>query len=172
MRFHYGPFPEDAEFQPEAQGWRSIKEPGPLLIQVLAIPVALVVFLSLVTAITLLSAGEPGLIIFSGKAIILLLVIIPIHELVHVLCQPGFGLSHNSVIGVWPARLAFYAHYAGPITRGRCLVGMVAPFVVLSLVPLLILALNHWIPIHAGLLSALAQVSWVNGVARPATWLE
>ena len=165
MRFHYGPFPEDAEFQPEAQGWRSIKEPGPLLVQVLAIPVALVVFLSLVTAITLLSAGEPGLVIFSGKAIVLLLVIIPIHELVHLLCQPGFGLSQDSVIGIWPARLAFYAHYEGAITRERCLVGVVAPFVVLSLFPLLLLALNHWIPIHMGVLSSLAQVSWVNGVA-------
>ena len=165
MRFHYGPFPEDPDFHPEEQGWHSIKEPGPLLVQVLAIPVALVVFLSLVTAITLLSTGNADLLAFSWEAIIVLLAIIPMHELVHVLGQPGFGRSQNSVIGVWPARLAFYAHYEGPIPRGRCLAGMAAPFVVLSLVPLLILALNRWIPIPAGLLSFLAQVSWVNGVA-------
>ena len=41
MRFQYGPIPEDDEFHPEAQGWSDLREPSPLIINLLAIPTAI-----------------------------------------------------------------------------------------------------------------------------------
>lgn len=45
MRFHCGPTPEDDGFAPEAEGWLSIREPKPLALQLMALPVAFGVLL-------------------------------------------------------------------------------------------------------------------------------
>lgn len=41
MRFHVGPLPEDPSFRPLKEGWKPINEPGPYLLQFLAVPIAI-----------------------------------------------------------------------------------------------------------------------------------
>jgi Putative zincin peptidase len=65
---------------------------------------------------------------------------IVVHELLHAVAQPRFGSSDATLIGVWPSRLLFYAHYSGPLSRDRFLGVFVLPFLVMSVLPLLLAA--------------------------------
>jgi hypothetical protein len=151
MRFRYGPIPEDEGFHPEAQGWSGIREPGPLMVNVLAIPAAILLLAATTFAISL--AWEGGL-----QAIIqeileqsgpdpflvslgVLAISIPVHELVHLFTQPQFGLLNKSVFGLWLSRGMFYAHYEGAVSRNRFLSILAAPYLVLAWLPVIILAL-------------------------------
>lgn len=165
MRFHYGPPPEDPQFQPLSQGWQSIREPGPILVQVIAIPVAVLAFLGLGMVITLIVGSSPFPLILSFEALLWFIGLIPLHELLHLLAHPDFGCSHRSVVGVWISRLLFYAVYLGPMRHARFLTALAAPFVILSLAPLLVIALGRAIPLSGESLHSLTLLSLVNGVA-------
>ena len=79
--------------------------------------------------------------IFPGLGIALLLGMIVVHELIHAFVHPGFGKSVNSVLGIWPSRLLFYAHYHGELSRARFIAILGMPLIVISIVPLLVCAL-------------------------------
>ena len=151
MRFHYGAPPENPDFVPEADGWRKMAfDPGPLLLQLLAIPVIALLallwgnlfFLVLpakFTPVQLVSSP-----IFSLGWLVLftvLLIIIPVHELLHALVHPHWGRSPNTILGAWLSKGIFYAHYEGEMPRNRFLLVYVAPYLVLGLLPLGLLAL-------------------------------
>ena len=145
MRFHSGAIPENPTFHPEAEDWRSIREPGPIAIQILAIPVA--VLLMILTG-WLFWQFLPSKFIFEEMApyhleltIVVLFLLLPVHELLHALCHPGFGFSNQTVLGVWPSKLLLYAHYEGALSRNRFLVIVLSPLIGLTLIPLVILAL-------------------------------
>jgi hypothetical protein len=165
MRLHLGPPPEDPGFQPEAQGWHSIREPGPLLVQVIALPVALAVFLVLGIAVTRLSGSNIIKSVISIEAVLWLIVLIPLHELLHVFAQPGAGLTRRSIIGVWFSRAVIYASYLGSMDRARFVVCLAAPFVVLTLLPLLGMALLNAASINGGIVKHLGLLSLLNGIA-------
>lgn len=148
MRFHYGAVPEDPDFQPEAEGWRPIREPGPLTLQLLALPAAAILLVISVGLLNLVFSGEffkvqplpttnplPLWLLLS-----VLILLIPVHELLHAVVHPGWGLSSNSVIGLWLSRALFYAHYEGPMSRNRFLLVFAMPYVVLSLLPIPIMS--------------------------------
>ncbi len=54
------------------------------------------------------------------------------------------GRSPHSILGLWPSRMVFYAHYDGELTRDRFIAILMTPFVVISLFPLLIGAVCHY----------------------------
>ncbi len=148
MRFHYGAVPEDPQFFPEAEGWLAIREPGPWALQLMAVPGAVILLLlsggllylvfprelfatqSLDTTISI-----PGWLVLT-----ILILLIPIHELFHAVCHPGWGFSSNSVIGIWLSKGLFYAHYEGPMSRNRFLLIFAMPYIVLSLLPIPLIA--------------------------------
>jgi hypothetical protein len=41
------------------------------------------------------------------------------HELLHIAAHPAAGRSSQSIVGFWPSRVLFYAHYDGELTRNR-----------------------------------------------------
>ena len=65
MRFHYGPIPEDEVFHPEAQGWSGIREPSPLVLNILAIPTGILLLGATIYALSL--AWEGGFTAFIGR---------------------------------------------------------------------------------------------------------
>ena len=151
MRFHYGAIPEPDVFQPEAQGWASIREPSPLLMNVLAIPTALLMFALTIGLLLLAWEGVPAA-IWSDSEIestsspfpLILAIIflsIPTHELVHALTHPNFGSSSKSILGLWLSRGLFYAHYEGEMPRNRFLAIFAMPFLILSMLPVTIVVL-------------------------------
>jgi hypothetical protein len=150
MRFHYGPIPEEAGFEPESQGSAGIREPKPLLMNVLAIPAAFLMLGLMFGLLSLVWEGGPQVIwrVSEGESppsflliLATILLSVPLHELLHALAHPKLGRSSNSILGLWLSRGLFYAHYEGEISRNRFLAILAMPFLILSLLPVIIIAL-------------------------------
>lgn len=154
MRLHFGGPPENKDFHPEEEGWHSIREPGPVAMQFMAIPVALLLFvlwgaclLSVLQDTAPLSfygfrmefRREPFSFQIDINALLVLLLIVPAHELLHAFAHPGWGTSSNSVVGLWLSRGLFYAHYEGEMSRNRFLWVFVAPLLILGVLPTLLI---------------------------------
>jgi Putative zincin peptidase len=186
MRFHFGVPPEDETFDPQAEGWLPIREPVPRVLMLIAIPVAIGLFLLWGVLCFLVFPVEqfvPEIIPISEKVIqiqipivasiletsiwpflTILILFIPIHELIHALCFPDRGLSSRTFIGVWPSRGFFYAHYEGSMPRNRFLLVLAAPFIALSLMPITLIAglrFLGWLP---EIMLSLAWLSLVNSL--------
>jgi hypothetical protein len=147
MRLHYGPTPESPEFQPEATGWRPLREPsvGALVwlasgVGLVAGALAIVVWTAtasnteVVTVTVKLDgpwAAVAGLLAISAFLGGVLLLIV-VHELLHAAVFPGWWPSPKTILGVWPSMGVFYAHYDGPLSRNRFLLVLMMPFLVLT----------------------------------------
>jgi hypothetical protein len=165
MRFHYGAVPESPDFHPQEEGWTGIREPGPVLIQFLAIPVALLI-VSLLMAILIFS--KPGLaftITINWVTVVMILLLFPVHELLHAFCFPHFGFSPETVVGAWASRLLLYAFYTGALPKWRFLLVFAMPLLVLSALPVIILALVRPVPFSAEIVSALVILAILNAAA-------
>jgi len=167
MRFRLGPIPEDPGFDPLREGWVRLREPGPLAIQVIALPVA---FGALVVGVVLLAAAAPSglggvLAVFGLPAwawLLELIAAVPAHEAIHALLHPDGGRSAQTVIGLWPRKAVFYANFEAAMTRNRQLLVLAGPYVALGLLPIGLRALPlGWAPPAAAVLSLLALVGAV-----------
>lgn len=157
MRFALGKIPDNLDFKPEEQGWRSIREPPVWLVQILAVPSALALALLLGLAwkqVHIVGGSRPPLI----GMLALLLPIFAVHELAHVALHPGCGSRRETIVGLWPSRLMFYAHYDGMLTRGRFVTILLAPFCLLSLLPLAIALVIGYAPFM------IFFVTFLNGI--------
>ena len=146
MRFHFGAIPQD-DFEPD-DSWQSLREPGPLLIQVYAFPIA-IALLSLFAFLWMhfVTMGQLDIpndytVLFGIATVASLPLLIIAHELLHAVAHPGFGLQSASIIGAWPQKMLFYAHYCGALTRNEFLLVFAMPFVVISVLPLVIAAIG------------------------------
>lgn len=144
MRFHIGSglTPSHLDFRPEDQGWHPLTRPSAIAAMLLNVVLAFALFLGVSLAFFHLASvrlQKP-----SGLFPLWLLIpLIPIHEMLHALVQPGLGLSARTYVGFNLPRLAFYAHYSGERTRTRFLAGALTPLVVLSVVPLILCMAFH-----------------------------
>jgi len=138
MKFKWGSYPEAPDFDPQSP-WRPLDEPSPEELKRRAPPVAAVSALTVailwiltvdVTRIEWLVAVLSAVVWFPG--------LIALHEAVHALLHPHFGVSRNTIVGYWPQHVFFYAAYLGEMSRERLACMILAPLVVLSFGPLLI----------------------------------
>ena len=166
MRLHIGAIPESAEFEPEAQGWTSLREPSPAMFQVWAVPAAIfnIVLLALLWNLTSSSTTTQPLLVGIGL-IVVLVVFIPIHELLHACAAPGGCRGEKTIIGIWPQKGLFYAHHDGAMPRNRFLLVFFMPFFVLSLLPIPVAALWTYLTGDGTLFMVLQGLSFINGVA-------
>jgi hypothetical protein len=154
LRFRFGNVPGE-QYEPSAEaGLTRIHSPsarlGYLLAGLVGLALPAVLFACFV-AISLLSlpheiadaaADTPVEAPMPWGAVILaLLLFIPLHELTHAVLHPGFGLSPQTVMVIWPTKLRFGVYYAGCMTRRRWLLMRLAPLACLSVVPILLLTL-------------------------------
>lgn len=86
--------------------------------------------------------------------------IIVVHEFIHLLAHPWMGLSRHSIVGVLPKSFLCYAAYNGEHSRGRAIVILLAPLVMLTVAPYAVSTLVpvDWVPF-------LASLSIINGLA-------
>jgi hypothetical protein len=68
-----------------------------------------------------------------------LLVSVVAHEFLHLLWHPGWGLSSQSLMLIWPRRLLAGVYYEGFMPRTRWLVMRLSPLVGLTVLPTLVL---------------------------------
>jgi hypothetical protein len=147
MRLHSGPIPENPDFHPEAEGWTPLREPSAGLFVWIASGVGILSgVLAAFAWAAILQAGvnlsytihsddpRPWLSALAGLAIVFgfLAILIAVHELLHAAVFPGWWLSPHTLIGVWPSKGMFYAHYEGPLTRNRFLLVLLTPLAVLT----------------------------------------
>ena len=150
MRLHYGPIPETPNFHPDAEGWTPLREPSAGLFVWIASGVGIVSGIVAAFAwAAILPDGvnlsytirgndpRPWLSALAGLAIVFgfLAALIAFHELLHAAVFPGWWLSPRTLIGVWPSKGMFYAHYEGPLSRNRFLLVLLTPLAVLSVLP-------------------------------------
>lgn len=69
--------------------------------------------------------------------------VIVVHEFVHALTFPKMGLTRSTIVGVWPGRLMPYAAYMEEITCIHLLFVLLAPLIVLSVLPFVLCALTE-----------------------------
>jgi hypothetical protein len=145
MRLHFGAVPESPDFHPQEEGWTPLREPSATVFVWIASGVGVVVGL----LIAVLWAGTvPGgeilsisfqgrfpalpIVIAIAKVLGAIALLIVVHELLHAAIFPGWWLSRQTIIGIWLSKGLFYAHYDGPMSRNRCLLVLVTPFLVLT----------------------------------------
>jgi hypothetical protein len=102
------------------------------------------------------------------SVVLALLIYIPLHEGVHMLFQPGMGRSPNSVLLFMPAKLRIGVYYEGSMSRRRWLMMRLAPFVLLTLVPISFLALIQNLPFISFARTMMEVITIVNGVGSGA----
>ena len=107
------------------------------MMQVYALPIGLATGL-LFGSLWLLTTpiDDPG-VFFDLWHFLLLPPIIVVHEFIHALGYPMAGRSNKTVVGYWPAKGVFYAHYTGELSRNRLITVFFLPIAMLSLLPLL-----------------------------------
>lgn len=175
MRLHLGAPPQSADFHPEQDGWTKLREPSPIWFQLAAAPIAIATAAALGLAWSRLTpmSSSGFSIMIDGRSgatsgwlagIVLMatiggcfLALVAVHELLHALAMPDYGLSRHTLIGVWPSRLLFYAAHLAPMPRNQFIRVFAVPFLVLSLLPLLGCSLLRIGP------AAVVVISVING---------
>lgn len=162
MRLHAG-LPPD-EFQPAA-GWQALQEPpaGEAVRRALPLGAALCGATALAWHLLGVSPWAAlevrhGWGQVSGMLLGLVL-LVAVHEIVHVLAHPGFGATRHTVLGASAKPWLVYASYQASLSRNRFIVILLAPFVLLTLLPLLAHAAGLVAP---PLAQGLAAASTVN----------
>lgn len=140
MKFKVGALPEPHDFDTVAP-WRKLREPSVDKVQMYGgfVGVVAVALLAALWYLLTPMTGAPD--VPPGWAVLLALaVLIVVHELVHGLLHPRCGLSDDSVYGVWPSKAVFYAAYMGEMSRNRYVAVFLAPFLAISVAPLVVCA--------------------------------
>jgi hypothetical protein len=166
MRFHIGPIPSNPDFAPD-QTWTALREPTPWVMQLFALPVGIALGAAVLgiwlwgTPIDAASFEAPW------ACLLALLALVPAHELIHFAMHPRKGGPESSVLGFWPSRVLFYAHYFGELSRTRFIAILLMPLLVLTVLPLIvccILGKASTILIVVSTINALAACGDVFGV--------
>lgn len=173
MRFVWGPIPPSRVLNPQAEGWTPLRESGPGRFTALALLVGLP--FTLATAFLLVDRqdGLRGLFrddpLAAGLFLGSVLMAIPMHEAIHALAY-GQGLrTPHLILGFHTRGMLPYVLFDSPLARGSVLRMLIAPFVALSLLPLLALPYLHgtawtlvlaFCSLHAAMCGGDAVVVW------------
>lgn len=158
MKFRLGPMPKDPAFEPKREGWTPIPEPP--LPRMLLILIPVMVALGLLSHLMYWLAGANVGPLMDIKntplGLAIMVAVTPLHELLHLLSLPGFGMNQKSIVGFWPKMVVPYVYYEGILSRNRYILICACPLVVLSILPLLIAFVRPDIPL------IIVAVSYLN----------
>ena len=176
MRVRLGDLPQDPGFLPESERLHGISDPSlrmSYLLATLAGVMLVCLPLTLLMTLSVLSTPAQGPPEYQDAptpwAAILLtfLLYVPVHEALHAACYPDFGLSERSTLAIWPSKVRFGVYYEGGMTRTRWLLMRAMPLVVLTLLPLCVLAWINavpWTPIDRTLRMVLEFLMILNAL--------
>jgi hypothetical protein len=160
MRFHIGAVPktESSDFPPGQ--WSPLRHDfKPLVMQLFAWPVGGIVFVIVgwlwiqkTPAMKNMGHNPNALLV---ELIVTMLALFPIHEFLHAVTHPDFGISHKTIFGAWPSHLLFYVRYDGVLSRNRFIAIFAMPLLVITSAPLLIAFVSGHASILVAFLSSL-----------------
>ena len=138
MKFIIGE-PLDNNFNPQNEEWNSVKKYGLIKYQLFALPIAfgLAILIDLIYSILSINIFHSYI-----SFIYAALLIIPLHELSHSLLFPKSLISKDVLFGFYPKAFVFFTHYNGIITRNRFILILLAPFLILTVLPLIFIILT------------------------------
>lgn len=129
MRFAVGFPPDDVNFKLSQGGWQEISlvtEAKQIFLIYLILSIASVYFiLKLPNSLSI------------GSVLFIFIILIPIHEIAHLIGFPDHGFSDKSYIFILFRKFCCYAYYQGPLSRNRFLLISASPIVLLTLLPVL-----------------------------------
>ncbi len=149
MRILVGPPSLAVSSGPPPAGWYLIRQPKPALGLVLsvltglALPVFPIALLGLEALLLPRVEAGPTESIPPWILLPVLLVSVVAHEFLHLLFHPGWGVSSQSLVLVWPRRLQLGVYYEGFMTRTRWLAMRLSPLVGLTVLPTLLLLVAY-----------------------------
>jgi hypothetical protein len=170
MIFRLGSLPEVPEFTPD-NNWITLEEPSAWSLQLRAIPIGIIttiVFIFLWLVLTpvgqfLGTMTFPPPILRNALSIVGVIVV---HEIIHAVAHPKFGVSKDTVIGFWPSRVFLYTIYIGEQSKNRCVAILIMPFIIISVVPLIFATITQIAPLWLGYVSTFnALLACVDMVA-------
>jgi len=169
LKIRIGAIPEAELPQAEAATWHRISGSSQKASYLLAWSAGLGSFFLLYVLLILASIVAPS---GSGTSaerytpwfaiLLTLLIFIPVHELLHLLFHPQNGRSSHSILTIWPTKLRFGIYYDGCMSRRQWLIMRIAPFIGLSIIPAIVVALANWITINYALVISLELLILVN----------
>ena len=136
MKFRVGAIPDSQEFT--ANNWKPLKEPGPIVMQCFALPLGILFCALMIWLWVRWTPVTENPVTYPLLLAIVMLSVFPVHELLHLVMHPKFGMSDKSFLGVWPSRMILYAYYTDILSRNRFLAIFGMPIMILSVLPLLI----------------------------------
>jgi hypothetical protein len=134
MKLHFGAVPEGPGLPPGK--WQPLREPGPWGLNGLGLPVGLLICAGLTRLWLPVVQFQHMTALDMGWFVLALVLILPVHEFFHLAAHPDWG--GNSILGIWPHRLVFYAHYTENISRGRLLLTLAMPLLAMTFAPLIV----------------------------------
>ncbi|UYO62058.1 DUF3267 domain-containing protein [Acetobacterium wieringae] len=157
MRFLFEKIPENNDFDPENEGYHAIDEPSFLKRCLMSIPVILISMFIIGLMLKIRLGADYHLsMIDSFQDFVILLALVPIHEMLHVIVFPDKISSRDIFIGTY--RGAIYATYLWDIKKERFLLGFNIADHCLTVIPVLFLMISN---INYPLLSKIAIMNMV-----------
>ena len=156
MKLFFNKLPKNEDFDPAEEGYKEINEPSNLKILTMTILVAILVVILVGFIIKLIIGINYRFAIFDNYMwFVILIGIIPIHELLHLILLPEKITSTNIRIGYY--RGSCYVDYANDIKKTRRLLVGVFPLL-LTLLPIICIL------IFKSNIEILSKISLINGI--------
>lgn len=138
MRFSFGPPPNSLSADELASGdWQRVRLLPMWAVQLLAVPVGAVISVLLFAAWTLLTPKFDVDFDDSMRGMWVALATLLLGPLLQVAAHHPAGFFGNSVLGLWASRLAVYTGTTDKVSRGRYLLVLSLPFLLLAVGPLI-----------------------------------
>ena len=173
MKMVLGPIPTSRTLRPVVGIWTPLSNSDSASFTALATSLAMVpVVIGLLVlfsdnAATILRFREDK--VHFGVFVACLVMLVPMHELIHAVAYFKPLRSPQMVVGVWPRRCMCYVVYDEPLPRFRVLLMSISPFLILTCVPALVLfwidppfrsAVAFVVLVHTSLCAGDALVVW------------
>ncbi|WP_186843885.1 metalloprotease family protein [Acetobacterium tundrae] len=157
MKWFFNKLPKNEDFDPVEEGYKGINEPSNVKIFIMKILVATLVVIVVGFIIKLIIGVNYKFAIWDNYMwFVILIVIIPIHELLHVILLPERITSTNIYFGYY--RGSFYVDYANDIKKNRYLLVGLFPLLLLTLFPIICIS------IFKSNIEILSKIALINGM--------
>jgi hypothetical protein len=159
MKLVFNKIPINDNFNPEEDGWTPLKEPKNMLISLLlSLPIGITAAFAVYLLVNWLQISHSFNFGMSLSFLLALFILIPLHEFFHAIFFPERVSSKNIIIGFIPKSFAFFAFYDQEMLRNRFLLVLIAPFILLSIFPVILMKVTT---IH---LDFLVEITIINSL--------